>query len=57
VPEPAGSLALAALRTEAERAGGKRIALIQTGGNVDERTFATVLSGATPAPPSAMVRG
>lgn len=56
VPEPAGSLALAALRTEAERAGGKRSALIQTGGNIDERTFATVLAGATPAPPSAMVR-
>jgi threonine dehydratase len=57
VPEPAGSLALAALLTEADRARDKRIALIQSGGNIDERTFATVLAGATPAPPSAMVRG
>lgn len=56
VPEPAGALALAALTAEADRARDKRIALIQSGGNIDERTFATVLAGATPAPPSAMVR-
>jgi threonine dehydratase len=55
VPEPTGALALAALLAETDRARDKRIALIQTGGNVDERTFATVLAGATPAPPSAMV--
>jgi threonine dehydratase len=54
VPEPTGALALAALLTEADRARDRRIALIQTGGNVDERTLATVLAGATPAPRSAM---
>jgi threonine dehydratase len=55
-PEPAGALALAALRSETDRARGKRIALIQTGGNVDSSTFATVLEGGTPAAPSALVR-
>jgi threonine dehydratase len=56
VAEPAGALALAALSAEADRARDRRIALIQSGGNVDERTLATVLAGATPAPPAAMVR-
>jgi threonine dehydratase len=55
VPEPAGALALAALLTEREQARGRRVALIQTGGNVDSATFATVLTGRTPAPPSALV--
>jgi threonine dehydratase len=54
VPEPAGALALAALLKEADRARGKRCALIQTGGNIDSATFATVLQGRTPAPPSAL---
>ena len=56
VPEPAGALALAAALAEAERVRGARIALIQTGGNVDAATFGTVLAGRTPAPPSALVR-
>jgi threonine dehydratase len=56
VPEPAGALALAGLLAEAERARDTRVALIQTGGNVDSATFATVLDGRTPAPPSALVR-
>jgi threonine dehydratase len=56
VPEPTGSLALAGLVAEADRARDKRIALVQSGGNVDARTFATVLDGRTPAPPSALVR-
>jgi threonine dehydratase len=55
VPEPAGALALAALRMETDRARGKRIALIQSGGNVDSATFATVLAGQTPAAPSTLV--
>lgn len=50
VAEPAGALALAALL--AEGGDGRRVALIQTGGNVDSRTLATVLDGRTPAPPS-----
>lgn len=54
VPEPAGALALAALLAEGERARDRRVALIQTGGNVDSATFATVLAGRTPAPPSAL---
>jgi threonine dehydratase len=56
VPEPAGSLALAGLLAEADRARGKRIALIQSGGNVDAATLATVLAGRTPAAPGALVR-
>jgi threonine dehydratase len=56
VPEPTGSLALAGLLAEADRARGKRIALIQSGGNVDAATLATVLAGRTPAPPDALVR-
>jgi threonine dehydratase len=53
LPEPAGALALAALLEEGDRAAGKRVALVQTGGNVDASTLATVLAGRTPAPPSA----
>ncbi len=56
VPEPAGALALAALLSEADRARDRRVALIQTGANIDAATFATVLDGRTPAPPSALVR-
>jgi threonine dehydratase len=56
VPEPAGALALAGLLTETDHARGKRVALIQTGGNIDAATLATVLDGRTPAPPSALVR-
>jgi threonine dehydratase len=56
VPEPTGSLALAGLLAEADRARDKRIALIQSGGNVDAATFATVLAGRTPAPRSSLVR-
>jgi threonine dehydratase len=56
VPEPAGALALAALLKEVDRARGKRVALIQTGGNIDSAMLATVLNGRTPAPPSALAR-
>jgi threonine dehydratase len=52
VPEPAGALALAALLAERDAAGGRRVALVQTGGNIDADTLATVLEGRTPAPPS-----
>jgi threonine dehydratase len=53
LPEPAGALALAALVAERNQMGGRKVALIQTGGNVDASTLATVLSGGTPVPPSA----
>lgn len=54
VPEPAGALALAAVVEEADQARGKRVALIQTGGNIDSATLATVLEGGTPAPASTL---
>jgi threonine dehydratase len=56
VPEPAGALALAAALAEREHVRGRRIALIQSGGNVDVARFGDVLAGRTPAPPSALVR-
>jgi threonine dehydratase len=56
VAEPAGALGLAALRREADRARDRRIALVQSGGNVDSTTLATVLAGRTPAAPSTLVR-
>lgn len=54
-PEPAGALALAGLLAELDRVRDRRVALIQTGGNVDASTFAAVLEGRTPAPPSELV--
>lgn len=57
VPEPAGALALAALLAEGDRVRGKRVAVIQTGGNVDAATLATVLEGRTPPPPSRRAEG
>jgi threonine dehydratase len=56
VPEPAGALALAALLHEGGAVHGKRVAVIQTGGNIDASTLATVLEGRTPAPPSALLK-
>ncbi|HZC72888.1 MAG TPA: threonine dehydratase [Jatrophihabitans sp.] len=52
VPEPAGALALAALLAEGDQVRGKRVAIIQTGGNVDAATLNTILEGRTPVPPS-----
>jgi threonine dehydratase len=52
LPEPAGSLALAGLLADPDRVNGRTVALIQTGGNVDNSTVATVLAGGTPVPPS-----
>ncbi|MBV8738629.1 MAG: pyridoxal-phosphate dependent enzyme [Alphaproteobacteria bacterium] len=42
--EGAGAAALAAALQERERLNGKRVAVIQTGGNIDRTLFATVLS-------------
>jgi threonine dehydratase len=50
VPEPAGALALAGLLAERSRAAGKRVAVIQTGGNADAGLLLQVLAGHTPAP-------
>jgi threonine dehydratase len=48
VPEPTGALALAGLLSERSLAAGKRVAVIQTGGNADEDQLIKVLSGGTP---------
>jgi len=48
VPEPAGALALAGLLAERSRAAGKRVAVIQSGGNVDAGLLLQVLAGQTP---------
>jgi threonine dehydratase len=43
--EGAGALALAALLQESERMRGKRVAVILTGGNVDQKVFAPIIAG------------
>lgn len=48
VPEPAGALALAGLLQERTAMGGKRVAVVQTGGNPDAGLLTEVLSGHTP---------
>jgi threonine dehydratase len=50
VPEPAGALALAGLLAERSWVAGKRVAVIQTGGNADTGLLLQVLAGNTPAP-------
>jgi threonine dehydratase len=50
VAEPAGALALAGLLAERPWAAGKRVAVIQTGGNADTGLLLQVLGGTTPAP-------
>jgi threonine dehydratase len=47
--EPAGAAALAGLLADPERPG-RRVAVIQTGGNADESTITDVLAGRTPQP-------
>jgi threonine dehydratase len=49
VPEPAGALALAGLCKEGSRAAGRRVAVVQTGGNADAGLLLEVLAGRTPA--------
>jgi threonine dehydratase len=48
VAEPAGALALAGLFRELPWAAGKRVAVIQSGGNVDAGQLVEVLAGRTP---------
>lgn len=50
VPEPAGALALAGLVQERSWVSGKRVAIIQTGGNAESDLLARVLAGQTPPP-------
>jgi threonine dehydratase len=49
VSEPAGALALAGLLSERERMAGRRVAVVQTGGNIDTAMLAEILAGRTPA--------
>jgi threonine dehydratase len=49
--EGAGAAPLAALMQERERMRGKRVGLILSGGNIDRKVFAEVLSGRTPRMP------
>lgn len=46
--EPAGALALAGLLREGPQLAGRRVAVVQTGGNLDAATALTVLAGGTP---------
>jgi threonine dehydratase len=46
--EPAGALALAGLAQERAWAAGKRVAVVQTGGNADVELLAQVFAGRTP---------
>lgn len=48
MPEGAGAVGLAALLQEAERMRGKSVGVILSGGNIDQRHVATVMSGGTP---------
>jgi threonine dehydratase len=47
-PEPAGAIGLAGLMAERQHMAGKRVAVVQTGGNVDTAMLAEVFSGKTP---------
>ncbi len=48
LPEPAGAVAMAGLLSERESIRGKRVAVIQTGGNADAELLLEVLAGRTP---------
>jgi threonine dehydratase len=48
VAEPSGALALAGALTEKDRNQGRRIAVVQTGGNIDGDMLQTILAGGTP---------
>lgn len=50
LPEPSGAIALAGLLAERERAAGRRVAVVLTGGNCDAPILAQVLAGRTPKP-------
>ena len=49
VAEGAGAAALAGLMKERERMEGKRVALIQSGGNIDREKYAGVLQATGPS--------
>jgi threonine dehydratase len=47
--EPAGAIALAGLLAERELVRGRRVAVVQTGGNADAGTLSQLLAGVTPS--------
>jgi len=47
--EPAGAIATAGLMLERERQVGKRVAVVQTGGNLDAALLTELLAGRTPS--------
>jgi threonine dehydratase len=47
--EPAGALALAGALSERSALAGRRVAVVQTGGNIDAAMLADILAGITPA--------
>jgi threonine dehydratase len=49
-PEPAGAIALAGLLSERDRVAGQRVAVVQSGGNMDAPILAEILAGRTPVP-------
>lgn len=48
--EPAGALATAGLMLERDLQRGRRVAVVQTGGNLDARLLAELVAGRTPQP-------
>jgi threonine dehydratase len=48
VPEPAGALALAGVLAEKDHNQGRRVAVVQTGGNIDASMLRLILDGRTP---------
>ncbi|SDP33106.1 threonine dehydratase [Pedococcus dokdonensis] len=50
LPEPSGAIALAGLLSERDRQVGRRVAVVQSGGNCDADILGTVLAGQTPTP-------
>ncbi|MEP6599077.1 MAG: threonine dehydratase [Actinomycetota bacterium] len=50
IAEPAGALALAGLLADPLRPSRGRVAVVQTGGNIDTPMLAEILAGRTPAP-------
>ena len=46
--EPSGAIALAALMAERDAQQGKRIGVVQTGGNIDAPMLVEILGGKTP---------
>jgi threonine dehydratase len=48
--EPAGAIALAGLLGERDGQRGRKVAVIQTGGNLDSPLLAQILAGRTPSP-------